>query len=34
MKVLLIVYTANNAESNTVYRTCIAYIESEIIEIM
>ena len=26
--------TANNWESNTIYRTCIAYREGEIIEVM
>ena len=36
MKFLLIAIcsTADNWESNTIYRTCIAYTEGEIIEIM
>ena len=31
---LLLNGTANNWESNTIYRTCIAYTEGEIVEVM
>ena len=34
MKLLLLVAKANNRESNTIYRTCVAYTEGEIIEVM